>query len=97
MKPNIYGLIRCILVAYAQGLRDKYPDQTIRNATVFESAIPELSRLGYIELVDGRHGIPAWLPDQMIRTIKRVKYQPIWMPGPNFPDSGLVEDFCGRQ
>lgn len=102
MKPKLYGLIHAILVLYAQRLRDEYPNLTIRNETVFELAIRELSRLGYIELVDGKRGIPAWLPDGMIRTIKRVKYEPIWMPGPNFPDSTFMEDFlqpsmkCGK-
>ena len=66
MKPKLYGLIHAILVLYAQRLRDEYPNLTIRNETVFESAIRELSRLGYIELVDGKRGIPAWVPDGMI-------------------------------
>ena len=93
MKPKLYGIIHCILVTYAQLLRDKHPNLRIRNATVFKSAIRELSRLGYIELVDAKRGIPAWLPDWMIRTIRRVKYKPIWMPGPKFPDNGFMEDF----
>ena len=93
MKPKIYGLIRSILVAYAQDLRDKYPGLTIRNETVFASAIRELSRHGYIQLVDGRRGVPAWLPEPLVRTLRRVKYQPIWMPGPRFPDSAFVEKY----
>jgi hypothetical protein len=93
MKPKLYGYIYHILKAYAQRLRDEYPNLTIRNATVFESAIREFSRYGYIELVDGKRGIPAWLPDRLVRTIKRVKYKPIWMPGPNYPYSGFISDF----
>ena len=45
----------------------------------------EFARLGYIELVDARTGIPNGLPAFLVRTIKRAK-PPIWIPGPNFPD-----------
>ena len=36
---------------YANLLRSKYPDKTIRNAHVFRSGVKEFARLGYIELV----------------------------------------------
>jgi hypothetical protein len=37
-------------------------------------------------LVDARTGIPSDIPDFLVRTIKRAKHQPIWIPGVNFPD-----------
>lgn len=92
-RSKIYGLIRSILVAYAGGLREKYPGLMIRNEAVFASALRELSRHGYIQLVDGRRGIPTWLTEGLVRTVRRVKYHPIWMPGPRFPDSGFVEKY----
>lgn len=89
--PKLQGLIHCILVRYAQFLRRKYPQLKIRNKDVFASGIREMARLGYIELVDGTKEIPDWLPDWLVRTVKRVKYHPIWMFGPRFPDNALME------
>src|SRR6476659_6696639 len=86
IQENMYGLVECIFVEYANLLRLKYPNRTIRNAAVFASGVPEFSRFGYIELIDARKGIPEEIPDFLVRTIKRSKRQPIWMPGPNFPD-----------
>jgi hypothetical protein len=56
------------------------------------TAIPEMAKHGYIELVDGAKEIPGWVPDSLVRTIKRVKYKPIWLPGPKFPDEPLDMD-----
>ena len=71
---------------YANRIRANYPDRTIRNAAVFFSGVPEFARRGFFELVDARTGIPEGLPAFLVRTVKRAKYQPIWIPGPNFPD-----------
>ena len=62
--------------------------QTRQSATLtfLASGVKEFARLGYIELVDARTGIPDGLPAFLVRTIKRAKHQPIWIPGPNFPD-----------
>jgi len=78
--PKLQGYVRSICRMYARRLRHEYKDNTIRNAFVFESTICELSRLGYIALVDGRIKIPTWIPEALVYTIKRVKYHPIWMP-----------------
>ena len=86
IKENMHGLLECIFVDYANQLRANYPGRIIRNATVFASGVPEFARLGFIELVDARSGIPEDIPDFLVRTIKRAKYQPIWIPGVNFPD-----------
>ena len=86
IKENMYGLLESIFSDYASQLRSNYPKQKIRNAAVFSSGVPEFARLGYIELVDARKGIPDGLPAGLVRTIKRVRHQPIWIPGPNFPD-----------
>jgi hypothetical protein len=67
-------------------LRANYPGRIIRNAKVFASGVPEFARLGFIELVDARSGVPDGIPDFLVRTIKRAKHQPIWIPGVNFPD-----------
>src|SRR5690242_16661398 len=53
---------------------------------VFASGVPEFARLGFIELVDARSGISEGIPEFLVRTIKRAKHQPIWIPGINFPD-----------
>jgi len=86
IKENMHGLLECIFVDYANQLRANYPGRIIRNAKVFASGVPEFARLGFIELVDARSGIPEGIPDFLVRTIKRAKYQPIWIPGVNFPD-----------
>ncbi len=86
IKENMYGLLETLFVQYVTLLRSEYPDKTIRNAAVFDSGVPEFARLGYIELVDVRTGIPDYLPTFLVRSIKRAKHQPIWIPGPNFPD-----------
>ena len=52
----------------------------------FEFCRPGIARLGYIELVDRRGIIPEDIPNFLVRTIRRAKHQPIWIPGPNFPD-----------
>jgi hypothetical protein len=86
IEDNMHGLLECIFVDYANQLRANYPSQIIRNAKVFASGVPEFARLGFIELVDARSGIPEGIPDFLVRTIKRAKHQPIWIPGVNFPD-----------
>jgi hypothetical protein len=85
IQENMHGLLECMFVRHANLLRSKYPDKTIRNADVFTSGVKEFARLGYIELVDARTGIPDGLPAFLVRTIRRAK-PPIWIPGPNFPD-----------
>jgi hypothetical protein len=82
---NMHGLLEVFFIDYANLLRRQYPDQTIRNATVFASAVKAFSRQGYIQLVDARRGIPSDLPDFIVRTIKRAKHQPIWIPTRNLP------------
>lgn len=83
---NMHGLLECTFVNYANLLRTKYPDKTIRNAAVFDSAIRECSRLGYIELINSKRNMPANLPKRIVQTLKRVRHFPIWIMGPNFPD-----------
>jgi hypothetical protein len=86
IKENMHGLLECIFVDYANQLRANYPGRKIRNAKIFASGVPEFARLGFIELVDARSGIPEGIPEFLVRTIKRAKHQPIWIPGVNFPD-----------
>ena len=86
IRENMHGLLESIFVDYANRLRANYPGRIIRNAAVFVSGVPEFARLGFIELVDARSGIPKGIPDFLVRTIKRAKHQPIWIPGENFPD-----------
>jgi hypothetical protein len=86
ITENMHSLLECTFVDYANQLRATYPGRIIRNAAVFVSGVPEFGRLGFIELVDARSGIPEGIPDFLVRTIKRAKHQPIWIPGVNFPD-----------
>jgi hypothetical protein len=86
ISENMHGILECTFIDYANQLRENYPERTIRNAAVFASAVPEFARLGYIELVDSRTSILDGLPPGLVRTINRAKHQPIWIPGPNFPD-----------
>jgi hypothetical protein len=86
LKENMHDLLESLFENYARQLRADYPEQTIRKAVVFASAIREFARLGYIELVDVRFGIPADIPKALVRTIKRSRHHPIWIPGPGFPD-----------
>jgi hypothetical protein len=86
ITENMHGLLECIFVDYANQLRANYPGRIIRNAAVFASGVPEFARLSFIELVDARSGMPEGIPDFLVRTIKRAKHQPIWIPGVNFPD-----------
>ena len=86
IKENMHGLLECIFVEYANQLRANYPGLIIRNATIFASGVPEFALLGFIELVDARNGIPKDIPGSLVRTIKRSRHQPIWIPGVNFPD-----------
>jgi len=58
INENMHALLECLFVLYANELRTKYPDQTIRNSAVFRSGVPEFARLGFIQLVDARKGIP---------------------------------------
>jgi hypothetical protein len=85
-KENMHGLVEATFHLYANLLRSKYPEKRIRNADVFTSGVKEFAKLGYIELVDSRIGIPDRLPGFLVRTLKRAK-PPIWIPGPNFPDN----------
>jgi hypothetical protein len=71
-----------ICSAYAHQLRQQYSGRWIGDVRVFLAAIAEMSRLGYIVLVDGKKNIPSWMSEEMVREIKRVKYEPIWMPTP---------------
>jgi hypothetical protein len=86
ITENMHSLLECTFVDYANQLRASYPGRIIRNAAVFASGVPEFARLGFIELVDARSGIPEGIPNFLVRTIKRAKHHPIWIPGVNFPD-----------
>ena len=86
IRGNLHGLLEAIFRQYANLLRSKYRDKTIHNVGVFTSGVNEFARLGYIERVDARTRIPDGLPPGLVRTIKRAKHQPIWVPGPQFPD-----------
>jgi hypothetical protein len=59
---NMHRLLECTFADYANQLRASYPGQIIRNATVFASGVPEFARLGFIELVDARNGMPKDIP-----------------------------------
>ena len=89
ITENMHALLECIFVDYANQLRARYPGRTIRNAAVFTSGVPEFARLGFIELVDARTGLPEGIPEPLVRRIKRAKHQPIWIPGVNFPDNAM--------
>jgi hypothetical protein len=56
IQENMHGLLEHMFVDYANLLRSKYPNKTIRNAAVFTSGVPEFARFGYIELIDARKG-----------------------------------------
>ncbi len=89
IKENMFALLKYIFADYANQLRADYPSRTIRNATVLTSGVPALARLGYIELVDARKKIPEHVPDFLARRYRRARYQPIWIPGKNFPRDPL--------
>jgi hypothetical protein len=89
VTENMFALLKYIFADYANQLRDNYPNQTIRNAAIIASGVPEFARLGFIELVDTRRGIPKHIPGFLVRRIKRAKHQPIWIPGVNFPDDAM--------
>ena len=73
LKENMHDLLESLFENYARQLGADYPEQTIRKAVVFASAIREFARLGYIELVNVRLGIPADLPKALVRTMKTLK------------------------
>ena len=89
VTENMFALLKYIFADYANQLRHNYPYQTIRNAAVVASGVPEFARLGLIESVDARRGIPKHVPDFLVRRIKRAKHQPIWIPGVNFADDAM--------
>jgi hypothetical protein len=68
LQANLHGLVESLFKDYARQLRADYPKQTIRNSVVITSAVQEFARLGYIELVDVRLGIPADIPKRLVRT-----------------------------
>jgi hypothetical protein len=86
VTENMHPVLEQIFMSYANGLRVEYPAQKIRNAVVFKSAVSELARLGFIELVDVRKGIPAHVPADDAQRVKRMKHQPVWIPSAKFPD-----------
>jgi hypothetical protein len=81
----MHSVLEVIFIDYANLLRRQYPDQTIRNAAVFDSAVKAFSRHGYIQLAPAGRAIPSDLPDFIVRTIKRAKHQPIWVPTGKLP------------
>jgi hypothetical protein len=87
-SQNLHALLKAIFATYAADLRHRYKGHVIRNGAVFDSAIRECSRLGYIELVNSRKEV-AGVPALIARRLKRVKHFPIWIMGPNFPDEPM--------
>ena len=81
---NMFPLLECIFVDYANQLRAEYPHCKIRNATVVASAIPAFARFGYIKLVR-KTSIPKDIPYFLINAIKRAREDAIWIPSDNFP------------
>ena len=59
MTENMHGLLRIDVRPICQPAAVKLPGQDHRNADVFTSGVKEFARLGYIELVDARTGIPT--------------------------------------
>jgi hypothetical protein len=88
VSQNLHALLKAIFATYAADLRHRYKGHIIRNAAVFDSAIRECSRLGYIQLVNSKKDA-ADVPDLIARRLKRVKHFPIWIMGPNFPDEPM--------
>jgi hypothetical protein len=86
-SQNLHALLKAIFATYAADLRHRYQGHIIRNAAVFDSAIRECSRLGYIELVSRNEA--ADVPYLIARILKRVRHFPIWIMGPNFPDEPM--------
>jgi hypothetical protein len=86
ITENIYPLLEYTLMDYANELRSEYPALKISNALVFEAAISELARRGFIELVDARKGIPAHVSQYHAQRVKRIKRQPVWIPTGKWPD-----------
>jgi len=86
-SQNLHALLKAIFSTYAADLRHRYKGHIVRNAAVFDAAIRECSRLGYIELVSRNEA--ADVPDLIARILKRVRHFPIWIMGPNFPDEPM--------
>jgi hypothetical protein len=86
---NMHALLKEMFRDYARQLRDRYNDRKIRTTMVFESAIKEYARLGYIVLVDKMRGIPPELSEHYIQRVKRIRHQPVWMPSRKFPNMPL--------
>jgi hypothetical protein len=83
IRPNMHGYVGAICLTYSMFLRqDCEGRKKPRSAMVFDSAIAEMARLRYIVLVEGKKDISSWMPKYLVRTIKRVRKFPIWVPAP---------------
>jgi len=82
VKANLHGYVRAICMTYGMFLRQDYQGIKMRNEEMFGSAIAEMSRLGYIVIVEEKDDVHPWMPEGLVRTIKRVKRFPIWVPSP---------------
>jgi hypothetical protein len=85
VEPKLFRLLLEMLRQYARQLREQNPGVVIRNAAVFESALRQLSKRKYIQVIGGSHDRPDWRTDVFDPLLQRVKNHPIWVPGPNFP------------
>jgi hypothetical protein len=73
-----HGYVWLICFEYASKLRQAYPGEKLRNDVMYNSAICEMARRGYIVLVEEKENIPQWMDQYWVRRIKRVKKFPIW-------------------
>jgi hypothetical protein len=94
VKANKHGYVGAICMTYGMMLRGKYKGIKMRNEEIVGSAIGEMVRLGYIVLVEGKNDVHPWMPEQLVRTIKRVRHFPIWVPSPKMGELG--EFLCYR-
>jgi hypothetical protein len=82
VQANLHGYLRAICMGYGMLLRQEYQGIKIRNEEVWGSAIAEMSRLGYIVLVEKKDDLEPWMHEELVFRLKRVKHSPIWVPGP---------------
>lgn len=85
---RLHSVVGLVLSSYA----NQFMHQTQSNFSHTEfcrAAIPILSRLGLIVLIDPKTEIPEWLEPRDRRLAKRGGGKPIWMPTQDFSFDAL--------
>ncbi len=80
---RLHEYVGAVLVSGWESLKAQRPEAKLSPMEFSRVAIPLLSELSLIVLVDPKSDIPEWLDERSRKLARRGNMLPIWMPAPS--------------